>query len=119
VSLARPANDPGARVYTAYCMHCHGVDGRGFAPMLAPLAGNPNVLGKDASSLINVTLNGTGDLVIQGIPAAYPMPKYAPVLDDQQIADVLTFIRAGWNNNAPAVQPEDVAKLRKSTQAAR
>ena len=32
---------------------------RGFAPMLAPLAGNPNVLEKDASSLINVTLNGT------------------------------------------------------------
>jgi mono/diheme cytochrome c family protein len=119
VSLNRPANDPGAKVYTAYCMHCHGVDGRGFAPMLAPLAGNPNVLEKDASSLVNVTLNGTGDLVVDGIPAPYPMPKYAPVLNDRQIADVLTFIRAGWNNNAPAVQPDDVAKLRKSTNAAR
>ncbi|CAB3801456.1 cytochrome c [Pararobbsia alpina] len=119
VSLTRPANDPGARVYAAYCMHCHSVDGRGFAPLLAPLAGNPNVLEHDASSLINVTLNGTGDLVIQGIPAPYPMPKYAPVLTDKQIADVLTFIRAGWNNGAPAVSVEDVAKLRKSTQAAR
>ncbi|HEV3422588.1 MAG TPA: cytochrome c [Paraburkholderia sp.] len=119
VSLTRPANDAGARVYTAYCMHCHGVDGRGFAPMLAPLAGNPNVLEHDPSSLINVTLNGTGDLVIQGIPAPYPMPKYAPVLNDRQIADVLTFVRAGWNNGAPAVSAEDVAKLRKSTQAAR
>ncbi|MFM0695736.1 cytochrome c [Paraburkholderia graminis] len=119
VSLNRPANDAGARVYTAYCMHCHGVDGRGFAPMLAPLAGNPNVLEKDASSLINVTLNGTEDLVIGGIPAPYPMPKYAPVLTDQQIADVLTFVRAGWNNGAPAVTAADVTKLRKSTQAAR
>ena len=118
VSLSRPANDAGARVYTEYCMHCHGVDGRGFAPMLAPLAGNPNVLEHDASSLINVTLNGTGDLVIQGIPAPYPMPKYAPVLNDKQIADVLTFVRAGWNNGAPAVSAEEVAKLRKSTQAA-
>ena len=54
VSLSRPANDAGARVYTEYCMHCHGVDGRGFAPMLAPLAGNPNVLEHDASSLINI-----------------------------------------------------------------
>lgn len=116
--LAHPANDAGAKVYTAYCMHCHGVDGKAFAPLLAPLAGNPNLLEKDASSLINVTLNGTQDLVIQGIPAAYPMPKYAPVLSDQQIADVLTFIRAGWNNGAPAVAPSDVAKLRKSTQAA-
>ena len=86
--------------------------------MLAPLAGNPNVLEHDASSLINVTLNGTGDLVIQGVPAPYPMPKYAPVLNDKQIADVLTFVRAGWNNGAPAVSAEEVAKLRKSTQAA-
>ena len=115
--LQHPANDAGAKVYTAYCMHCHGVDGRAFAPLLAPLAGNPNVMEKDASSLINVTLNGTHDLVIQGIPAAYPMPKYAPVLNDQQIADVLTLIRAGWNNGAPAVGAADVAKLRKSTQA--
>ncbi|CAN7676581.1 c-type cytochrome [Paraburkholderia sp. SIMBA_054] len=116
VSLTRPANDAGARVYTAFCMHCHGVDGRGFAPMLAPLAGNPNVLEKNASSLINVTLNGTGDLVIGGVPAAYPMPKYGPVLNDQQIADVLTFIRAGWNNGAPGVGVGDVAKVRKATQ---
>lgn len=115
--LQHPANDAGAKVYTAYCMHCHGVDGHAFAPLLAPLAGNPNVMEKDASSLISVTLNGTQDLVIQGIPAAYPMPKYAPVLNDQQIADVLTFIRAGWNNGAPAVGAADVAKLRKSTQA--
>ena len=116
VSLTRPANDAGARVYTAFCMHCHGVDGRGFAPMLAPLAGNPNVLEKNAASLINVTLNGTGDLVIGGVPAAYPMPKYGPVLNDQQIADVLTFIRAGWNNGAPAVGAGDVTKVRKATQ---
>jgi mono/diheme cytochrome c family protein len=119
VSLARPANDAGARVYGTYCMHCHGVDGRGFAPLLAPLAGNPNVLERDPASLVNVTLNGTGTLVIQGIPAAYRMPKYADVLDDRQIADVLTFIRAGWNNGAPAVTPAEVGKLRRSTQAAR
>ncbi|SAK68532.1 gluconate 2-dehydrogenase (acceptor) [Caballeronia calidae] len=120
VSLTRPAaSDSGARVYTAYCMHCHGADGRGFAPMLAPLAGNPNVLERDASSLINVTLNGTGDLVLHGVPAPYPMPRYAPVLSDQQIADVLTFIRGAWNNSTPAVKTEDVAKMRKATQAAR
>lgn len=119
VSLTRPASDSGARVYAAFCMHCHGIDGRGFAPMLSPLAGNPNLLEKDPSSLINVTLNGTENLVIQGVPAPYPMPRYAPVLNDQQIADVVTFIRGAWNNNMPAVQPEDVAKMRKATQAAR
>jgi alcohol dehydrogenase (quinone), cytochrome c subunit len=119
VSLARPANDAGARVYTTYCMHCHGVEGRGVAPMLAPLAGNPNVLQKSALSLINVTLNGTEDIVLDGIPAPFPMPNYAPVLNNKEIADVLTFIRSGWNNAAPAVTADEVAKLRKEAHAAR
>ncbi|AYQ89772.1 alcohol dehydrogenase [Burkholderia gladioli] len=114
-ALKRPAGDPGAAVYAAYCMHCHGTDGKAFAPLLAPLAGNPNLLEHNPASLINVTLNGTGDLVIAGIPAAYPMPQFADQLDDKQIADVLTFIRAGWNNNAPAVTADEVAKLRAAT----
>jgi mono/diheme cytochrome c family protein len=116
--LARPANDAGAKVYAANCMHCHGVDGKAFAPLLAPLAGNPNVLAKDVTSLVNVTLNGTRDLVIGGIPAAYPMPKYANVLDDKEIADVLTFIRAGWNNGMAPVTAADVKKIRAATVAA-
>jgi alcohol dehydrogenase (quinone), cytochrome c subunit len=111
--LAHPAGNAGARVYASYCMHCHGVDGTAYAPFLAPLAGNPNLMEKDASSLINVTLNGTQDLVIQGIPAAYPMPKFADVLNDQQIADVLSFIRSGWNNGAGTVDATAVAKMRK------
>ena len=112
--LAHPAGDPGARVYAANCMHCHGADGKAFAPLLAPLAGNPNVLADDPLSLINVTLNGTHDLVIQGVPAPYPMPRYGLVLNDRQVADVLTFIRAGWNNGAAKVTAADVAKVRKT-----
>jgi mono/diheme cytochrome c family protein len=115
--LAHPTSDAGAKVYTAYCMHCHGVDGKAFAPLLAPPAGNPNVLEKDSSSLISVTLNGTRDLMIQGIPSAYPMPPYAKVLNVRQIADVLAFVRNGWNNGAPAIKAADVAKMRKSTHA--
>ncbi|WLE61756.1 cytochrome c [Burkholderia plantarii] len=118
-ALKHPAGDPGAAVYAAYCMHCHGADGRAFAPLLAPLAGNPNLLEANPASLINVTLNGTADLVIAGVPAAYPMPKFADVLTDRQIADVLTFVRAGWNNGAPAVSADEVAKLRRATAAAR
>ncbi|CAM2174572.1 hypothetical protein BO443_210095 [Burkholderia orbicola] len=43
------------------------------------------------------------------------MPAFSNQLNDQQVADVLTFMRAGWNNGAPAVQAADVAKLRKET----
>lgn len=110
--LQRPANQAGANLYATYCMHCHGAYGRGFAPLLAPLAGNPNVLKTNATSLINVTLNGAQDLVIDGLPAAYSMPKFANVLSDQQIAEVVTFVRSAWNNHASAVLPSDVAKRR-------
>ena len=109
------AGHPGATAYTTFCLHCHGADGKGYAPLFAPLAGNPNVLESDPTSLINVTLNGTGPLVIGGMPAAYPMPAYHPTLDDQQVADLLTFIRGAWNNHAPAVSAAQVAKLRKAT----
>jgi len=118
--LSRPAGNPGARVYATYCIGCHAATGKGYAPLLAPLAGNPTVLGTDPVSLINVTLHGAQDLVIQGVPTAYGMPAYADVLNDQQIADVLNFVRAGWNNGAgqtqaaQVVQAKDVAKLRTS-----
>jgi mono/diheme cytochrome c family protein len=113
--LDKPAGNRGARLYATYCMGCHGADGRAFAPYLAPLAGNPNVLEPNSSSLINVTLNGTHDLVIQGLPAAYPMPRYGTNLSDEEIAQILTFVRSAWNNDAGAVTTKEVAKLRKST----
>jgi mono/diheme cytochrome c family protein len=113
--LARPASNRGAREYATYCMHCHGVDGKGYAPLFAPLAGNPNVVQSDTHSVINVTLNGTADLVLAGMPAAYRMPSYGAVLNDEQIAAVLSFVRAGWGNGASAVSVEDVRKIRAVT----
>jgi mono/diheme cytochrome c family protein len=110
--LTRPAANRGATLYTTYCLHCHGADGRGAAPYLAPLAGNPNLLEKDSSSLVNVVLNGSGQLVIDGVPAPYPMPSYRTVLNDQEIADVLTFTRHSWSNNAGPVAVSAVQKMR-------
>ena len=41
-----------------------------------------------------------------------------PQLTDQQIADVVTFIRNGWGNSAPPVSASEVADMRKSTDPA-
>ena len=114
--LARPAGNRGAVLYTTYCLHCHGADGRGAAPYLAPLAGNPNLLEQDSSSLINLVLNGSGQLVIDGVPAPYPMPAYRTVLSDQEIAEVLSFTRHSWSNNRGPVAVSDVLKMRNAGQ---
>jgi mono/diheme cytochrome c family protein len=53
--------------------------------------------------------------VVGGLPAAYPMPNYRNVLTDEEIAEIITFVRDGWNNSSPAVTAKAVAKIRKLT----
>lgn len=113
--LNRPTTQPGSAVYTGACTSCHGFDAKGFAPYMPALAGNPVVLHDNPSSLINLMLNGSIPLVVNGTPDAYRMPQFRQQLSNQDIADVLTFIRKGWGNQAPAVTAVQVAKLRKTT----
>jgi mono/diheme cytochrome c family protein len=113
--LTRPAAQAGSAVYVGACASCHGFDAKGSAPYLPALAANPVVLDANPSSLINLTLNGSIPLVVDGTPAAYRMPQFRQQLSNQDIADVLTFIRNGWGNQAPAVTAAQVAELRRKT----
>ena len=110
----RPAAT-GAAGYIARCAACHRATGDGFSPYLPRLAGNPTVLDPDPASLINIVLNGSAPLVAAGTPDAYRMPQFRLALSDQQVADILTFIRAGWGNHAAPVTAEAVAALRRTT----
>ncbi len=113
--VSESSSDGGAAVYVASCATCHRTDGRGFSAYLPPLAGNPTVLDSDPSSLINIVLNGSVPLVVEGAPAPYRMPQFRLELTDQQIADVLTFIRASWGNGAAAVTAAQAGSLRTSS----
>jgi mono/diheme cytochrome c family protein len=109
------ASQAGATSYASNCASCHGLDAKGFSPYLPPLAGNPTVLDGDPSSLINLVLNGSVPLVVKGTPDPYRMPQFRLQLGDQEIADVVGFIRNGWGNNASPVTAAQVAELRKTT----
>jgi mono/diheme cytochrome c family protein len=108
-------SQPGAIIYAGTCANCHGFDAKGFGPYTPALAGNPIVLDNDPSSLINLVLNGSNPLIVKGIPDPYRMPQFRQQYSDQEIADVVTFIRNGWGNRAPAVTAAEVAKLRMTT----
>jgi alcohol dehydrogenase (quinone), cytochrome c subunit len=108
-------SQPGAASYAGNCASCHGFDAKGFSPYLPPLAGNPTVLDRDPSSLINLVLNGSVPLVVKGTPDPYRMPQFRLQMNDQEIADVVSFIRKGWGNNASPVTAAQVAELRKTT----
>ncbi len=117
-ALAEGSSDPGAAVYAGQCQSCHKETGGAAPPFLPALAGNPTVLDRDASSLINIVLNGSAPLMAKGAPSPYRMPQYRAQLSNQQVAEVVSFIRSGWGNNAPRVSAGDVATLRKSTDPA-
>ncbi|MEQ9109046.1 MAG: cytochrome c [Rhodospirillaceae bacterium] len=109
---------PGAMLYMQNCESCHVDTGKGYPPYLPPLAGNPPVMDPDPASLINIVLNGSSRLIVDGTPDAYRMPGYRTSLNDQQIADIVSFMREGWGNNASAVTAEQVSTLRTLTEPA-
>jgi len=79
--LAGTDATPGAAIYAGQCQFCHKETGAAAPPFLPPLAGNPTVLDKDPSSLINIVLNGSAPLVVKGNPSPYRMPQYRAQTD--------------------------------------
>lgn len=74
------------------------------------------MLEPDPSSLINVTLNGTPFIVLHGIPSPFPMPGFRSALNDQDVADVITYLRLEWHQEGTSVTAEQVKKIRDLTQ---
>jgi mono/diheme cytochrome c family protein len=105
------ASDGGA-VYMANCSSCHQSNGQGLAGAFPPLAGNPVVTG-NPTAVIAIVKNGLdGKVVVNGQAYSGIMPHWGGVLSDEQIASVVTYIRASWHNNAPGVSVADVRALK-------
>lgn len=102
----------GERIYGDHCLACHMQDGTGVIQLNPPLVKSKTVQGNKAR-LIRIILEGMNEpVMIDGVVYESPMPglKY---LSDQQIADVLTYIRASFGNAAGAIKPDDVTNERK------
>ena len=106
------------QIYIRRCSGCHALDGNGRGQSIPPLAGNSAILDVNPASLINATLNGSQRLVVNGLPDPYRMVPFRESLKDEEIAQVLTFIRGAWGNNAAPVRADDVAAVRKDTDPA-
>jgi len=102
----------GARLYIDNCAACHRTDGHGYAQVFPALAGNPVLNGSDAGSLIRLVLHGATMPSGRDAPTQFSMPAFHERLNDQQIADILTFARSSWGNRGGAVSAKDVAHYR-------
>ncbi|MDA0765805.1 MAG: GDSL-type esterase/lipase family protein [Verrucomicrobia bacterium] len=112
----------GAQVFArdGHCITCHQPNGAGLDPTYPPLDGSPWATGNE-ERLIKLTLHGLwGPLELngktydpsKGVP---PMTPFGALLNDEEVAGVLTYVRNSWGNKAAAVQPGSVAKVRAAT----
>ena len=102
----------GKEVYAMHCQNCHMEDGKGI-PDLNPPVAKADYIKKPAKTLIGVILHGqSGEVVVNGkkYNAIMPAQDY---LSDEEIADVLNYVRNSWGNKVPGIiTPASVKALR-------
>ena len=108
------ATKRGALLYLDNCAACHRPDGRGYEGVFPSLAGNPVVETDNPLSLISIVLLGSQTSRTSTTPAQFAMPAFAWRLTDQDAADIISFIRSSWGNDAKPIEATKVAALRSS-----
>jgi mono/diheme cytochrome c family protein/glucose/arabinose dehydrogenase len=107
----------GKEIYAkeGYCSTCHQADGGGLsASQFPPLRGTPWVTGSP-ERMIKLVLKGImGEMEVAGkiYPGQVPMTPYEGMLDNTEVAAVLTYVRNSFGNNASPISPDLVKKIR-------
>ena len=106
----------GNKLFLANCAGCHQSSGLGMTGIAPPLIESPWVAGKGTPArTIRIVLNGlTGPIKVHGKTWNLEMPNVA-MLPDQEIADILTYLRRSWGHFKDPVTEADVAKVRDET----
>ncbi|MEM7656191.1 MAG: c-type cytochrome [Bacteroidota bacterium] len=111
VSIDEATMTAGKQVYDTYCIACHMASGNGVPDMNPPLT-DPEWIEGDPERLITLTLNGlSGPIEVNGDTYDNIMTPHN-FLTDEQIAQVLTYIRNSFGHSASEVLPEQVATIR-------
>ncbi len=116
-SAAAVVDHPGKQVYDALCLNCHQPEGKGLPGIYPSIAGSDWAAG-DPARLIKMLTHGlSGPIRVNGedFKQLAPLPMPPMGLNDQQVADVLSYVRANFSNKAAAVTPEEVKTVRAAT----
>ncbi|CAN5674646.1 cytochrome c [soil metagenome] len=110
--VATVSVERGAKLYADQCAQCHGDQGEGAAGAYPALAGNRAVLIDPPANLVHMVLEGGFPPATAGNPRPYGMPPFGTTLNNEDIANLLSYIRSAWGNQGGAVSPVDVNRYR-------
>ncbi|WP_395746739.1 c-type cytochrome [Prosthecobacter sp.] len=116
---ARQQIEHGAAVYQTVCGLCHQPTGYGIPNVAPPLAESEWATG-EPERIIRIALHGLyGEIEVNGQKWNLAMPGQGenPVLDDAKLADVLSYVRNAWGNEASVISSAQVAAARAQTKA--
>ena len=104
----------GEKVFAVRCASCHQANGLGIAGQYPPLDGS-NWVTSDPGIITNIIIKGLkGEIVVKGetygTSAAVNMAAVA--ISDREIANVVTYVRQAWGNNAEEIFEDEVASIR-------
>lgn len=105
----------GQRLFTSICSACHQPMGQGRPNVFPPLAGS-DFLNANKNRAIQIVIHGRqGEVVVNGLTFNNSMPSFP--LNDQDIANVLTYVYNSFGNSGLEVTPEEVKSLRAESPA--
>ena len=106
--------DRGKKIFAANCQTCHQSNGQGVPGQYPPLAGSEFTNGGSRRMAMIVLKGLQGPVKVKGQQfGSAVMQPWDKTLTDQKIADVMTYERSDWGNNASPVTAEQIAALRK------
>lgn len=104
--------ESGKQIYTKTCFACHQANGEGIANAFPPLA-NSDYLNADVKRAIGIVLHGkTGEITVNGNKYNSIMTKQT--LNDEEIAEVLTYVYSSWGNKKAEVTTKMVSEVKNS-----
>jgi len=107
-------HDRGKKIFAANCQTCHQASGLGVPGQYPPLAGSEFTTGGSRRPAMIVLKGLQGPVKVKGQQyGTAVMQPWDKTLTDQKIADVLTYERSDWGNNASPVTAEQISALRK------
>ena len=106
------AADRGHALFVTNCALCHQANGGGLPGAFPSLIGNAAVNNPDPTLHIHTVLYGAHGVVIDGVTYASPMPPFAPMLSNSDIADIINHERSSWGNHGKPVTAAQVAAAR-------